>query len=133
MHCWLLRSQCSEWSLIYTTATPACFSKWGGGSRDIEKISFSDLIRSDVSCLNSNQVSHAICILNISYALVSLSASNLGYFFPDSMFLNVLFLIYKKLMFYRNAGYFIFKKFCHIIKWVKFAVSCKLFMLCCGS
>lgn len=36
-------------------------------------------------------------------------------------------------MFYRNAGYFIFKKFCHIIKWVKFAVSCKLFMLCCGS
>lgn len=36
-------------------------------------------------------------------------------------------------MFYRNAGYFIFKKSCHIIKWVKFAVSCKLFMLCCGS
>ena len=37
---------------------------------------------------------------------VSLSASNLGYFLPDSMFLNVLFLIYKKLMFYRKTHIF---------------------------
>ena len=36
----------------------------------------------------------------------SLSASNLGYFLPDSMFLNVLFLIYKKLMFYRKTHIF---------------------------
>ena len=87
-------------------ATPECFWKREGGSRYIEKI-FSDLIRLGGSCLNSNEIIHAIYILNISYDLVfSLSASNRAYIFPDSMFLNVLFLTYKKLVFYRKINVF---------------------------